>query len=140
MSGINLVGDRAMRIMDLLRVRRLQASPVTIPFKAQSYCCIRLFRISSCFCIEINASGNIVIFVFLRFKQLNPVFASESFYTEITAAFRAVHPACAVNVEKHGKNIGAVAAEHQCVVISIQIKNQSVIHTKSRSLNNTYGS
>ena len=56
MSGINLIGDRAMRIMDLLRVRQLiSASPVTIPFKAPSFF-IRLCYVLYCFCIEMNVA------------------------------------------------------------------------------------
>ena len=117
-----------MRFMDLLRVRQLMsASPVTIPFKAPSFF-IRLYKISTCFCIEMNTARNINKGISLRRIQFSPEVPSETGYSHITSAFRAVDFADTVNVEKHRQDVGTVVAEHQSIVISIQIKYCSVFH------------
>ena len=112
-----------MRFMDLLRVRQLiSASPVTIPFKAPSFF-IRLYKISTGFCIEMNTARNINKGISLWRIQFGSEVPSETGYSHIASAFRAVNFADTVNIEKHCQDVGAVVAEHH-----------AQYHTKDRRL------
>ena len=129
MSGINLVGGECNAFYGFTsRPSAVKsASPVTIPFKAPSFF-IRLYKISTCFCIEMNTARNINKGISLRRIQFGSEVPSETGYSHIASAFRAVNFADTVNVEKHRQDVGAVVAEHQSIVISIQIKYCSVFH------------
>ena len=68
-----------------------------------------------------NTARNINKGISLWRIQFGSEVPSETGYSHIASAFRAVDFADTVNVEKHRQDVGAVVAEHQSIVISIPI-------------------